>query len=150
MNYTVRSAEIEDLDMLVDFTLAEASEAEGSKKSSACVREGIKTALVDPSIACYWMLENQEGDLIGSVSIVKEWSDWHAGFYWWVQSMFIRPEYRGQKLMKLLLDKIRQEAKNENALEIRLYVHSHNIRAIRAYKREGFSDSPYKIMVLSL
>jgi GNAT superfamily N-acetyltransferase len=149
-NHTVRSAGIDDLDTLVSFTLAEALEAEGSNKSSERVHEGIKTALADPAIASYWVLENSDGELIGSVSVVKEWSDWHAGFYWWIQSMFIQPEYRGQQLMSLLLDKVRQEAEDEDALEVRLYVHNDNFRAIRAYEREGFSISPYKIMVMPL
>ena len=149
-NHIVRSAGIDDLNTLVTFTLAEALEAEGSNKSSARVHEGIKTALADPAIASYWVLENPDGDLIGSVSVVKEWSDWHAGFYWWIQSMFIQPEYRGQQLMRRLLDKVRREAEDEDALEVRLYVHNDNIRATKAYEREGFSISPYKIMVMPL
>jgi GNAT superfamily N-acetyltransferase len=150
MEYTVRPAVLSDINTLVTFTLAEASEAEGSNKSPAHVYQGIKTALEDPVIACYWVLENPDGNLIGSVSVVKEWSDWHAGFYWWIQSMFVQPQYRGQKLMKLLLDRVKQEAEIEDALEIRLYVHKNNIRAIKAYEREGFSNAPYKIMTMSL
>jgi GNAT superfamily N-acetyltransferase len=150
MNFFVRIANIEDLDMLVSFTLAEAKEAEGIKKSSVIVRKGIKAALENPTIARYWVLENQKREIIGSVSVVKEWSDWHAGYYWWIQSMFIRPEYRGQKLMRLLLDKVREAARKEEAIEIRLYVHKDNIRAIKAYSREGFSVAPYQIMRMDL
>jgi GNAT superfamily N-acetyltransferase len=150
MNFFVRIANIDDLDTLVSFTLAEAKEAEGIKKSSVIVRKGIKAALENPTIARYWVLENHERETIGSVSVVKEWSDWHAGYYWWIQSMFIRPEYRGQKLMRLLLDKVREAARKEEAIDIRLYVHKDNIRAIKAYSREGFSVSPYQIMRMDL
>jgi GNAT superfamily N-acetyltransferase len=150
MNFTVRAGNIDDLGTLVSFILAEANEAEGNEKSSTIVSEGIKTGLENPAIAQYWVLEDDERNIIGSVSIVKEWSDWHAGYYWWIQSMFIRSEYRGQGLMKLLLDKVKVVAKTDNALELRLYVHEENTRAIRAYNREGFSDSPYQIMTLAI
>jgi ribosomal protein S18 acetylase RimI-like enzyme len=62
--------------------------------------------------------------------------------------MFIKPEYRGRGLMSLLNDAVRRQANQENVLEIRLYVHRNNARATRAYRREGFSESPYQIMVM--
>ena len=41
----VRRATIEDLDSLVEFTAAEAQEAEGLEKSTDTLRKGIKAAL---------------------------------------------------------------------------------------------------------
>jgi GNAT superfamily N-acetyltransferase len=149
-NIHVRVANMNDLDFLVSFTLAEANEAEGSEKSSVTVSNGIRVSLENSAIAQYWVLENNEKKLIGSVSVVKEWSDWHAGYYWWIQSMFIQPEYRGQGLMNLLLNEVKEAAKTGDALELRLYVHKDNIRAIRAYNREGFLDSPYQIMTMNI
>ncbi len=149
MPFSVRTANINDLDRLVSFTIAEANEAEGLDKSADVVKEGIKVGLEDPTVARYWVLENDQSEVIGSVSVVKEWSDWHAGYYWWIQSMFIQPEYRGQGLMTLLLDAVKARAKIENALEIRLYVHKENVRAIKAYQRAGFSDLPYQIMAMT-
>jgi GNAT superfamily N-acetyltransferase len=150
MKFSVRPAQLEDLNTLVTFTRMEALHAEGIELNPEMMRKGVKAALDDSTIARYWVLENDDGEIIGSVSVVKEWSNWNAGFYWWVQSMFIAPEYRAQKLMSHLIETVRETAKKENALDIRLLVHQDNRRAQKAYRREGFSNAPYEIMILGL
>ncbi|MGD8456614.1 MAG: hypothetical protein PVF83_09540 [Anaerolineales bacterium] len=82
MEFTVRTAHLNDLDTLVTFTLLEARHAEGKEIDPDKVRKGVEVALVDPSITRYWMLENQDGESIGSISVVNEWSNWYAGYYW--------------------------------------------------------------------
>ncbi|MCP1625975.1 GNAT family N-acetyltransferase [Pseudomonas nitroreducens] len=144
MSYSVRPATVSDLEKLVQFTIAEAVDAEGSE-IGANVREGVLTALEDNSYATYWVLETA-GVVIGNVSVVKEWSDWNAGHYWWIQSMFIEPDHRGKGLIKLLLDTVQQEATQAKALELRLYVHKENSAAISAYLKNGFGPSDYQIM----
>ncbi|HEP8424917.1 TPA: GNAT family N-acetyltransferase [Pseudomonas aeruginosa] len=148
MSYSVRPAAVSDLEKLVQFTIAEAVDAEGSEIGSS-VREGVLTALKDNSYATYWVLES-DGEVIGNVSIVKEWSDWNAGFYWWIQSMFIQPAYRGKGLIKLLLETVQREAMRANALELRLYVHKGNSAAISAYLKNGFDPSDYQIMTMAV
>jgi GNAT superfamily N-acetyltransferase len=150
MRFSVREAHLDDLDNLVTFTLSEARHAEGKELNPDIVRKGVEVALVDPSIARYWVLENQERETIGSISVVKEWSNWNAGYYWWIQSMFITADYRGQKLMGHLMEAVQKTAKKENALDIRLLVHQDNHRAQKAYLKEGFSNAPYKIMIMNL
>jgi GNAT superfamily N-acetyltransferase len=149
MKYVVRRATLADAETLVSFTIAEAGEAEGVVKGDATVRHGIVTALHDERIATYWVLE-ADSAVIGNVSVVKEWSDWNAGYYWWIQSMYLTPPYRGQGLMGLLLQAIQDAAHDQGALELRLYVHHENARAITAYHKAGFQDSAYRIMVLDL
>ncbi len=143
----VRRAELNDLDQLVEFTAAEAREAEGHTKETKTLMNGIKTALEEHSIAMYWVLMNQHNEQVGSASALKEWSDWNAGYYWWIQSMYIRPDYRGKGYMELLLDAIKSEMKEQNGLELRLYVHENNQSAIRAYRKANFTFSKYRIMI---
>lgn len=144
MSYTVRPATVSDLEKLVQFTIAEAVDAEGSE-IGANVREGVLSALEDNSFATYWVMEF-DGGVVGNVSVVKEWSDWNAGYYWWIQSMFIEPEHRGKGLIKLLLETVQREAAKAQALELRLYVHKDNSSAISAYLKNGFGPSDYQIM----
>jgi GNAT superfamily N-acetyltransferase len=149
MAHNVRRANIGDLEKLIEFTMAEAAEAEGISKNTDKVREGILTALNDETIASYWVLENA-GEVIGNASIVKEWSDWNAGYYWWIQSMYLAPQYRGQGLMLLLLHTIKDSARENQALELRLYVHKDNARAINAYLKSSFKDSDYRVMIADI
>ena len=90
---------------------------------------------------------NQHNEPVGSASALKEWSDWNAGYYWWIQSMYIKPDYRGKGHMVLLLDAIRSEMKEQEGLELRLYVHEDNQAAIRAYRKAHFTFSIYRIMI---
>ncbi|UCC86676.1 MAG: GNAT family N-acetyltransferase [Anaerolineales bacterium] len=139
-----------DLELLLAFTMAEAKEAEGIVGDEARVREGIRTALGDSSVARYWVLETDSSELVGHMSVVKEWSDWNSGYYWWIQSMYIRPAFRGRALMDRLLHVVEDAARQAGALELRLYVHAQNERAIKAYRKAGFSDSEYRIMTMSI
>jgi GNAT superfamily N-acetyltransferase len=150
MDYVVRQAKLIDLGQLVEFTLSEANEAEGISKNCEKVRKGIRTALEDESVAVYWVIQDSHNELIGNVSVVKEWSNWNAGYYWWIQSMYIRPEHRGRGLMKKLLQTVRESARQGKALDLRLYVHKNNERAIKAYLKSGFVDSDYRIMRMDI
>lgn len=82
LDVNVRKAVMRDLPKLVEFTLEEARESEGRKEASEILEKGIRTALVDGSIAMYWVMVNSSGEAIGSISALKEWSDWNARFYW--------------------------------------------------------------------
>ena len=102
----VRKANLRDLDRLIEFTSEEAREAEGETKVPDTLRRGIEVALSNNDVATYWVLTDTKDDPVGSISIIKEWSDWNAGYYWWIQSMYIQPEYRGKGLMNFLLNAV--------------------------------------------
>ncbi len=144
--YRVRRASASDLETLVSFTLQEAREAEGRQLNQESVRRGVGKGLQDPETACYWVLEEAGGRVVGSISAVREWSDWNGAYYWWVQSLFIRPRYRGSDLLPLLLDAVAETARDAGALDLRLLVHSGNQRAVGAYLREGFRKLDYEVM----
>jgi len=146
---SVRKARREDLSYLVKFTAEEAIEAEGSIKIPDTLEKGISAALEDNSIATYWVLVDEKDTPVGSVSALKEWSDWNAGYYWWIQSMYLAPSQRGKGRMALLLEAVKSEMKSQKGLELRLYVHKDNGAAVRAYEKSSFKHSDYRIMTLS-
>ena len=148
MDAQIRKAGINDIDSLVEFSLAEAKEAEGLNKASDTLRAGITAALKDSSKAAYWVIVDENDRPFGNVSALKEWSDWNDGYYWWIQSMFISPRYRGKGYLKLLINAVKSEMHRENGLELRLYVHKNNKVAIRAYEKVGFVISNYDVMIL--
>jgi ribosomal protein S18 acetylase RimI-like enzyme len=150
MDYFVRRANIRDLEQLVDFTLSEAMDAEGAIKDREKAREGIRAALEDESVAMYWVVQTNIDETVANISVTKEWSNWHAGYYWWIQSMYIKPEHRGRGLVGMLIQTIKESAKQSKALDLRLCVHKENARAIRAYFKSGFVDSDYRIMRMDI
>jgi len=148
MDTQIRKAVINDIDSLIEFSLEEAKEAEGLTKVPDTLRAGITAALNDSSKATYWVIVDENDKPFGNVSALKEWSDWNDGYYWWIQSMFISPSYRGKGYLELLINTVKSEMKRENGLELRLYVHKTNKVAIRAYEKVGFVISNYDVMIL--
>jgi ribosomal protein S18 acetylase RimI-like enzyme len=146
MDYRVRRAGRDDLGKLVEFTLREAEEAEGRRQDREKARRGILAALEDESVAVYWVAQTAADEVVANISVVKEWSNWNAGYYWWIQSLYIRPEHRGRGLLNKLLETVGESARQNQALELRLYVHEKNRRAIQAYRKAGFVEADYRIM----
>ncbi len=150
MDYVIRRAHLGDLDQLVEFTLSEAIDAEGVSKDREKAREGIRTALEDESVAMYWIAQTNTNETIANISVTKEWSNWHAGYYWWIQSMYIKPEHRGRGLVGMLIQTVKESARQSKALDLRLCVHKDNARAIKAYIKSGFAYSDYRIMRMDI
>jgi ribosomal protein S18 acetylase RimI-like enzyme len=146
LTYSIRHGTAADLETLVSFTLQEAREAEDVDLDEAAVRRGVLGAFQNPPLATYWVAESADARIVASVSVVTEWSDFHGGHYWWIQSIFILPEHRGGDLVGLLIDHVARVAESLGALDLRLYAHSSNERALRAYRRCGFTVAPYVIM----
>jgi ribosomal protein S18 acetylase RimI-like enzyme len=135
-----------DADVLVEFTLREARDAEAASLDPDWVRRGVTAALREPRLAQYWLAETPDGAVAASISTLQEWSNFYGGYYWWVQSLFVLPEHRGSGLVDRLLDRVANEAKAAGALDLRLYAHDDNERALRVYRRSGFTEAPYVLM----
>jgi GNAT superfamily N-acetyltransferase len=146
VSYTIHPASPDDLDVLVDFTLREAQDAEGATLDPAAVRRGVARALGDASLARYWVARSPDGAIVASTSVTTEWSNFHGAHYWWVQSLFVHPDHRGAGLADRLLDHLADAAKQDGALDLRLYAHQHNARALRVYARCGFTAAPYAML----
>jgi GNAT superfamily N-acetyltransferase len=149
-NYVVRRAQLSDLEMLASFAVQEAKEAEGIELSPENVRHGILTALENDFLGRFWVLTRENEELLGNVSVIREWSNWRGGYYWWIQSLFVLPEFRGAGLMQILIDIVKDAAQRGGAIDLRLYVHGKNERAIKAYQKAGFTESAYRIMRMSV
>ena len=149
-SYSIREGRESDIDALVDFTLQEARDAEGKDLDAASVTKGVREAFADPPRARDWVAEAPDGVLAASISVVTEWSNFRGGDYWWIQSLFIASDHRGSGLVDLLLDHVAGVAAASRALELRLYAHVANERALRVYRRCGFVTLPYVIMQRSV
>ena len=147
--YSIRPAAENDIETLVDFTLREAAEAEGITLSVEGATTGVRGGFATPPLSTYWVAVDATDSIVASTSVVKEWSHCHGGYYWWVQSLFILPDHRGSGLVNQLIEHLATVSRSAGALDLRLYVHSSNRRARRAYSRCGFANAPYSIMTLT-
>ncbi|NEO98028.1 MAG: GNAT family N-acetyltransferase [Symploca sp. SIO2E9] len=144
----IRIGELQDLDVLVNFNQAMADETEGRKLTLEIVTAGVKTLLENPNLGFY-LLAEKNGEVAGTLMVTTEWSDWHNGLYWWIQSVYIRPEFRRQgvyhQLYNFVKDKAKQEQDELKIWGFRLYVESQNMVAQKTYESLGMKETSYKI-----
>ena len=139
----IRIAAPEDVDSLVEFNQAMALETEGKQLAGDILRSGVKAVFGDKSKGFYVVAEDS-GRIGGGLMVTFEWSDWRDKWFWWIQSVYIRPEIRGQKVYSKLYDFVKEKAaKNGNVCGFRLYVETDNSHAQRVYERVGMEASHY-------
>jgi ribosomal protein S18 acetylase RimI-like enzyme len=142
---TVRAARPTDLDALVRSTLGNALESEGVRLDEATARRGVQELLRDPHKGRVFVAE-AEGAVVASTYVTFEWSDWHAAWYWWIQSVYVQPEWRGRHMYTALYRAVQQAARDaKDVRAVRLYVEGHNELGLRAYRGHGMAETPYRV-----
>ena len=142
INFAVSRGEVCDIDSIVQFQADMAMESEGCVLNKEKVTKGVTAAMLDDSKGIYWVAK-YEGRTIGSLMITREWSDWNNEWYWWIQSVYVTPEYRKQGVYKAMYQKVKDAAKENNVSQIRLYADKTNLSAQKAYQSLGMHESHY-------
>ncbi|HXG58524.1 MAG TPA: GNAT family N-acetyltransferase [Thermoanaerobaculia bacterium] len=140
-----RPATPADATAIVEFQIAMARETESIELDRDICTRGVDAVFRDPSLGRYFVAE-AEGEVIASLLITYEWSDWRNGIVWWIQSVYVRPEFRRQGVYAGLYDfvKARVEA-DPSARGIRLYVDRRNSVAQQVYARLGMNGEHYVV-----
>jgi ribosomal protein S18 acetylase RimI-like enzyme len=139
----IRKARKEDIDALVGFNEAMAFETEGKKLFTGTLRKGVEAVFDDPQKGFYLLAEDG-GRKIGGLMVTFEWSDWRNAWFWWIQSVYVNPECRGQRVYSRLYDHVKREAKAAgNVCGFRLYVERENENAKKVYAKVGMHESYY-------
>ena len=142
---TIRSARADDLTQIVDFNLRLAEESEGKKLDEAVLSKGVQRALASPEMCRYFMAE-VSGEVAGQTMITFELTDWRDGVLWWLQSVYVRPEFRKIGAFKALFRHIATLAKETPDVRgLRLYVEQGNSRAQRVYEQMGMQPGGYLV-----
>jgi ribosomal protein S18 acetylase RimI-like enzyme len=139
----IRLANKNDADALVVFNQAMALETEGKRLDPAKISKGVAAVFIDEKKGFYVVAE-ANGDIVGGLMVTYEWSDWRNAWFWWIQSVYIRPEARGQSLYSRMYEFVKERAADEgNVCGFRLYVETENTNAQRVYDAVGMKRSRY-------
>jgi|YNPBryunderm2012_1023409.scaffolds.fasta_scaffold33530_2 GNAT superfamily N-acetyltransferase len=150
MTYTIRRATAADAIMIADLNRALAWESEARELDPDIVVRGVRALLADPSRGFYTVAD-QDGLVIGQALITREWSDWRNGWFWWLQSVYVRSEFRKAGVFRRLFEHLQAEARaNPEVIGFRLYVEHRNSVARQVYHALGFHSEGYEILGLSL
>ena len=142
LDFVIVRGEECDIDSIVQFQANMAMESEGCILDKEKVTNGVTAAMLDDSKGIYWVAKF-EGKAIGSLMLTREWSDWNNGWYWWIQSVYVAPEYRRKGVYKAMYMKVKDAAKGSNVSQIRLYADRSNLSAQKVYKSLGMHESHY-------
>ncbi len=140
----IREARIIDAEKIIGFQKKMAKETESLKLDHNTTYQGVHAVFADPCKGKYHVAE-YNGEVIGSLLITYEWSDWRNSYVWWLQSVYIEPGYRRKGIFRKMYIYIRENAMHNNVAGLRLYVETENITAIKTYESMGMSSDHYKM-----
>jgi GNAT superfamily N-acetyltransferase len=142
---TIRTATSEDAELLAQFNAAMAEETEGKTLAPETVRAGVRAVFDDPSRGFY-LVAVREGEVVGSLMVTTEWSDWRNGLFWWVQSVYVRPAARRTGVYTALHHAVRRRAEaTDRVCGLRLYVERGNEAARETYEALGMTEISYRM-----
>jgi GNAT superfamily N-acetyltransferase len=140
-----RRAYLDDLQSIVDFQLAMAWETEALCLDRAVCAEGVRAVFENPSLGVFYVAES-DARVVGVTLTTYEWSDWRNGVVWWIQSVYVLPEFRRQGIYSGIYAHIRSLAEADSSVRgIRLYVDRRNTPAQEVYTRLGMNGEHYQV-----
>jgi len=139
----IRRATNDDAGKIIQFNIAMAQETEAKQLNPDKVARGVRNLFSHPGYGFYIVAEMDQ-QIIGSLMITFEWSDWRDGLFWWIQSVYVLPQQRRKGVFRLLYHYIREKAAAEqNVCGLRLYVDKHNAIAQNTYHALGMKRTGY-------
>jgi len=139
----IRLAEKPDARELVEFNQAMALETEDKFLDPQILQSGVESVFHDAAKGFY-IVADDEGRIAGGLMVTFEWSDWRDAWFWWIQSVFIRSEYRGRGIYSQMYGFVKSlAAERGDVCGFRLYVESDNLHARRVYEKLGMEQSHY-------
>jgi GNAT superfamily N-acetyltransferase len=141
---TIRKATPEDSEVIIDFQQKMAWETEHMTLVAEIIDKGVKAVFNDNSRGQYWVAEEKD-NIVASLLITYEWSDWRNCNIWWFQSVYVLPEFRRKGIFRSMYLHIKDEAGKESIAGLRLYVETNNSVAQNTYEAIGMKSLHYKM-----
>ena len=140
----IRLANKRDAAAMVEFNQAMAHETEGKYLDKETLKGGVEAVFRAADKGFYVIAEADDGKIVGGLMVTFEWSDWRDGWFWWIQSVYILPEFRRKKIYRQLYDFVKQNAEQKkDVCGFRLYVERENTNAQKVYEKCGMEASHY-------
>ena len=140
-----RRGEMGDADTIAGFNAAMALETEGKELIPQVIGAGVRRLIETPSLGFYIVAEH-EGDVVACLMVTNEWSDWRNGLFWWIQSVYVKPQFRRQGVYRRMYEHVRSLAQADASVcGFRLYVEKENETAHATYASLGMKETDYLI-----
>ena len=141
----VRLADRGDADTIVKFNVALVLETEHKELLLPVVTRGVRALFENPQHGFYLVAETAD-EVVGSLMITYEWSDWRCGVFWWIQSVYVKPEFRRRRVFTKLHEFLRvRAAQDPDVCGFRLYFEQSNHAAQTTYGKIGMTKTTYGV-----
>lgn len=141
----IRNAKPQDIHHIVDFQSRMAKESEGIVLDRGILTKGVESVFEDASRGFYLVVENQD-QVVGSMLLTPEWSDWRNSQFLWIQSLYVLPDFRKKGIFRKMYNYIREVVNSsEKYAGLKLYVAEENESAQQVYHRVGMEKSHYQL-----
>lgn len=142
----VRPAAPQDIATIVEFNRAMAAESEDKGLDPETLRRGVQHLLDHPHDGRYIVAEDTHGTPAGCLMLTYEWSDWRAGRFWWIQSVYVAPAFRRRGVYTSMHRHVRTLAGQDPlSCGLRLYVERDNQGAMSTYRAMGMTETHYRL-----
>jgi GNAT superfamily N-acetyltransferase len=146
VTYRIRRGVLGDAALLTQFNHAMARESEDKPLDLQRLTAGIVALLKHPADGYYLIAEDDRGTAAGALMLTFEWSDWRNGRFWWIQSVYVQPEFRRTGVYTALHRHVRDAAHADpHACGLRLYVERENTGAQATYHALGMVETHYRL-----
>ena len=132
----VRKAILDDTDAVVDLYM-ENADPSWTTLTREAMKMGIRQLISDPDKG-YQIVAESEKVIVGLLRIAPEWSPYRQGTFWWVENVYVIPDWRRKGVYTGMHDFIYKAAKSDNSIcGIRLYTDEENYAARKTYLKVG-------------
>ena len=142
---TIRTADhLNDSTTIIEHNCAMALETEGKVLDKQAAELGVKGLFDRPQFGFY-LLANIGEKPAASLMVTYEWSDWRNGVFWWIQSVYVKTEFRRQGIYAAMYSELKKMASESHTpvCGFRLYAETENIKAHTTYMSSGMNACNY-------
>jgi GNAT superfamily N-acetyltransferase len=141
----IRQAATTDVETIAHYNIALCRETEGRELDPTTVTNGVKRFVAERHRGRYFVAVIN-GEVVGQTAYTFEWSDWRNGEIWWIQSVYVHPDFRSQGVFRALFMHIKELGETDaDCCGIRLYMEQENKTARESYRRLGFNETGYVV-----
>jgi GNAT superfamily N-acetyltransferase len=144
IHYKFREANLEDQSKIVSFQIEMAMESESLRLDLKTCTLGVNAVFKNPHLGTYYVAE-QDQEVIASLLVIPEWSDWRNGSVWWIHSVYVIPEARRNGVFSNFYEFIQRVGQVRDIRGLRLYVDKGNTSAQAVYKKLGMTNHHYDL-----
>ncbi|WP_312286554.1 GNAT family N-acetyltransferase [Chryseobacterium gleum] len=132
----IRFAEEKDLSSIIELCKAHAqyersSFKEGNKK------EQLSKHILNPDSEIKCLIAESDTEIIGYATFFRQFSTWDAGYYMYVDCLFLKENARGNGTGKQIMELIKSYSKEQGCPIIQWQTPGFNTRAIKFYTLLG-------------